>query len=400
VLAIVVLFAASSAAFSQRTEKLLHAFNTTNGKSADNALVFDASGNLYGVTSAGGTYSGGVAYMLSRNQSGTWIETVLHNFGNTKNKDGAEPYNNSLIFDSAGNLYGTTYRGGTFDAGTVFEISPAAGGKWTETILYNFAGGTSDGLNPEAGLAFDSAGNLYGTTFLDGTYTKGTAFELSPAPGGGWTEKVIWNFGNGTDGANPVGALVLDIAGNLYGTTSNGGVKNYGTVYELSRVGGSWTITTLHNFGTSQDGIYPYSTLVFDAVGNLFGTTTSGGGPNRDGIVFELSPVGGGAWTETIVHAFGAGTDGYDPYAEQLVFDTAGNLYGTTFQGGAHGDGTVFKLSPSSSGLWTETLLHVFKGSFDGAGPFGVILDRAGNIYGTTAGGGSSGNGVVYEIIP
>lgn len=122
--------------------------------------------------------------MLSRNSSGTWVETVLHNFGSTKNKDSSEPYNSNLILDSAGNLYGTTYQGGASGAGTVYEISPAAGGKWTETVLHNFAGGTSDGLNPESGLAFDSAGNLYGTTFLGGTYMKGTAFELSPVSAG------------------------------------------------------------------------------------------------------------------------------------------------------------------------------------------------------------------------
>jgi uncharacterized repeat protein (TIGR03803 family) len=397
----VMLVAACNPAFGLSTEKLLHVFNATNGKSANGALVSDASGNLYGVTASGGAYSGGVAYMLSRNSSGTWIETVLHNFGNSKNKDGTAPYNN-LIFDAAGNLYGTTYIGGTDDLGTVYELSPATGGKWTETVLHNFRGGIGDGSNPEAGLLFDAAGNLFGTTFLAGAYAKGTAFELSPVSGGGWTEKLIWSFGNGTDGANPDGALVLDSARNLYGTTANGGVKNYGTVYELSPAGGNWAEAILHNFGTSQDGTYPYSTLVFDAIGNLFGTTTSGGGPKGHGTVFELSPAGGGAWTETILYVFAAGSDGYDPYAEQLVFDTAGNLYGTTLQGGTHGSGIVFKLSPASSGYWTETQLHTFKNGIDGAAPFaGVILDSSGNLYGTTAGGGSSGgNGVVYEIIP
>jgi uncharacterized repeat protein (TIGR03803 family) len=392
----IALFAASSFA---GTEKVLHDFNSTNGKYANGALVFDSLGNLYGVTSSGGHYGGGVAYMLSRNSSGTWVETILHNFGNTKNKDGAAPYNN-LIFDSAGNLYGTTYAGGAASAGTVYELSPATGGKWTEAVLHSFAGGLNDGSTPEAGLLLDAAGNLYGTTFLGGTFTKGAAFELSPVSGGGWTEKLIWSFGNGTDGANPDGALISDTVGNLYSTTANGGAKNFGTVFELSSSGGSWTETILHNFGTFHDGLYPFSTLVFDAVGNLYGTTT-GGGTKGYGTVFELSPASGGTWTETILHNFASGSDGYQPDAEQLVFDAAGNLYGTTLQGGAHSLGIVFKLTPSSTGHWTETLMHAFTGTGDGGGPFaGVILDSAGNLYGATNGGGPTGVGVIYEITP
>jgi uncharacterized repeat protein (TIGR03803 family) len=276
------------------------------------------------------------------------------------------------------------------------------GGKWTETVLYSLAGGTNDGSYPEAGLLLDATGSLYGTTFSGGQFGKGTAFELSPVAGGGWTEKVIWSFGNGTDGANPVGALVSDSAGNHYGTTANGGVKNDGTVYQLSLVGGSWAETTLHSFGTSHDGIYPYSTLVFDANGNLFGTTVEGGGPNGGGIVFEVSPVAGGGWNESVLHVFSGGPDGYGPYAEQLVFDTAGNLYGTASEGGIENFGTVFKLSPSLSGPWTEILIHAFKNGDDGEAPFaGVILDSAGHLYGTTTGGGKNGGwGVVYEIIP
>jgi uncharacterized repeat protein (TIGR03803 family) len=379
----------------------VHSFNGTRGKNPQGALVLDASGNLYGATSAGGAY-GGVAFMLSRNSAGTWVETVLHNFGNTKDKDGTYPQAN-LILDSAGNLYGITLAGGSHNQGTVYKLSPAGGGKWTETILHSFSGGTSvntdDGAEPEAGLLFDSAGNLYGTTAAGGNYGQGTAFELSPASGGGWTEKIIWSFGNGTDGANPEGSLVSDSAGNLYGTTERGGVQNSGTVYELSEAGGTWTDAVLHSFGaTPQDGLTPMSTLAFDASGNLYGTTQTGG--SGYGTVFELSSVGGGNWTETVLHNFASGSDGSGPGSEQLVLDAAGNLYGTTSYGGSHTAGTVFELSPSLGG-WTETVIHSFGGVNDGEFPYaGVILDSAGNLYGATLEGGNSGSGIVYEITP
>lgn len=387
--------------FALGAEKLVHSFNGTRGKNPQGALVFDASGNLYGATSSGGVY-GGVAFMLSRNSAGTWVETVLHNFGNAKDKDGTYPEAN-LVLDSSGNLYGITLEGGVHNQGTVYKLSPAAGGKWTETILHSFSGGTSvntnDGAEPEAGLLFDSAGNLYGTTAAGGNYGQGTVFELSPVSGGGWIEKIIWSFGNGTDGANPEGSLIFDSIGNLYGTTERGGAQNSGTVYELSEAAGTWTDALLHSFGsTPEDGLTPLSTLAFDASGNLYGTTQSGG--SGYGTVFELSPSGGGDWTETILHDFVNGSDGSGPGSEQLVFDTAGNLYGTTSYGGSHTTGIVFELSPSLGG-WMETVTHSFGGVNDGEFPYaGVIPDSAGNLYGATFEGGSSGNGIVYEITP
>ncbi len=402
---ILLLLLFSAAAQGADTEKQLHSFNDTRGNEPAGPVIFDAAGNLYGVAQSGGVYNGGIAFMLSKNAGGGWTETVLHNFGNTKIDDGKTPLLN-LIFDSAGNLYGTTLAGGTSNVGTVYELSPAGGGKWTESILYDFEGKigspSADGASPEAGLIFDPEGNLYGTTVQGGDSQKGVAYELSPAAGGGWNETVLWDFGAGTDGANPNGALIFDSLGNLYGTTANGGVNNYGTAFELSPAGGEWTETILYKFGSSSnDGIYPLSSLVFDSAGNLYGTT-SGGGTKGYGTVFELSPASGGVFSEDILHNFEGGNYGFQPEEEQLVFDSSGNLYGTTLQGGAHGAGIVFELSPSAGGHWTEKLVHAFGVGTDGAAPFsGVTLDSAGNLYGTTLGGGSAGGyGLVYEIIP
>ena len=228
-----------------------------------------------------------------------WNEKVLHNFNGS---DGSAS-RSGLIFDAAGNLYGTTYTGGTYNYGTVFELSPMVDGGWSETVLHNFNNNGSDGWGPLSALTFDAAGNLYGTTAQGGTYSCGklgcgTVFELSPMPGGGWMETVLYSFGNGTDGVYPIyGALIFDAAGNLYGTTSSGGTHNCqgiggcGTVFKLSPTG---TETVLYSFD-HYDG--DWAGLIFDATGNLYGTTEYGGTNQCDGplpgcgTVFELSPV-------------------------------------------------------------------------------------------------------------
>jgi len=331
-------------------------------------------------------------------------ETVLHSFGNSS--DGVFPVD-GLIFDISGNLYGTTYVGGIHSAGTVFELSPQGGGGWTETVLHSFGNGT-DGSGPEAGLILDSAGNLYGTTAFGGIYGLGTVFELSPRAGGGWTETVLHSFGNGNDGQLPVAPLVY-ADGNLYGTTNGGGIHDAGTVFELSpNGGGGYTETLLHNFGNpaTNDGSYPSAGLVFDSAGNLY-STTSQGGIHGFGTAFELSPRQGGGWTETLLHNFGnpSTNDGYIPYTG-LIFDSAGNLYGTTSGGGIHGGGTAFELSPRGGGSWTETVLHNFGGGTDGAYLLaGLAMDTAGNLYGTTDSGGihsncSGGCGTAFELSP
>jgi uncharacterized repeat protein (TIGR03803 family) len=265
-------------------------------------------------------------------------ETLLYSFGSHL-KDGKTPIA-CLIFDGSGNLYGTTSTGGPDNGGIVFELTPTSGGGWTETLLHNFNHET--GAELRGGLIFDGAGDLYGTTSGGGAHDSGTVFELTPKTGGGWKNAVLHTF-NGTDGANPAAALIFDAAGNLYGTATAGGAHNHGTVFELMpKSGGGWNEKVLHNFNTNgKDGNNPRSSLIFDAAGNLYGTTVS-----PYGTAFELMPEARGPWTLKALHIFNFnGTDGVEPYAG-LIFDAAGNLYGTTSGGGAHDSGTVFEITP------------------------------------------------------
>jgi len=313
-----------------QVEKVLHSFNGEDGQYPA-GLIFDGSGNLYGTTDVGGKYDYGTVFELSPKTGGGWAETVLHNF-DYNHKDGTLP-EPSLIFDRSGNLYGTTDLGGKYEYGTAFELSPKAGGGWTETVLHSFNHNGKDGTYPYAGLIVDADGNLYGTTWEGGKYGDGTVFELSPKTGGGWTETILHSF-NDEDGVLPEASLIFDASGNLYGTTFLGGKYEYGTVFELSpKTRGGWTETILHNFGKSSDGVYPEASLIFDASGNLYSTTVNGG-KDGYGTVFELSPKTGGGWTETILHSFNnGGNGGYIPFAA-LILDASGNLYGATSAGG------------------------------------------------------------------
>jgi uncharacterized repeat protein (TIGR03803 family) len=316
-------------------------------------------------------------------------EKVLHNFNND-GTDGAYPQA-GLIVDATGNLYGTTNNGGTYTYGTVFELTPAAGGGYTEKILHNFTNG-ADGGNPQSGLILDGAGNLYGTTYLSGAYCCGTVFELSPAGGGTWTEKVLYSFGSGNT-AYPTSGLIFDGAGNLYGTTLQGGPSQGGSVFELTPAGGgNWTERDLHDFGSLSTGIFPYGGVVFDGAGNLYGTTSTGG-TSSGGTVFRLAA---GSWTMTVLHNFSGGTDGTAPYAGLVL--AGGNLYGTTSGGGSSG-GTVFDLTPAGGGNWTYQVVHNFGNGNDGSTPHaGLIADSSGNLYGTTLSGGTSGGGTAFRF--
>jgi len=366
------------------TEKLLYSFLGGNGGALDpqnplGSLVFDKSGNLYGTTVGGGTNNGGTIFELSPGADGVWTEQLLYSFaqGNQTAQTGPSQPQANLILDTQGNLYGTSLSGGKDSFGTVFElVKPSAGGTWTEKTLWNFlATGGADGFNPRGGLIWDAEGNLYGTTSAGGSGegngtgldASGAVFELSPGKGGVWTEKLLWSFGAGAyDGTAPQAGLIFDSKGNLYGTTHTGGATPYntGTVFELSPNGGNapWTEKLLWSFGGApSDGAQPYDTLIFDAQGNLYGTTLYGG-PNGyaalqcycAGTAFELSPASGGAWTETILHDFlSTSTDGFEP-SGGLIADAAGNLYSTTYGGGAKGNnGTVFKLE--AAGLLSFT---------------------------------------------
>ncbi len=376
-----------SAVQATAADNVLHSFQGgTDGSYPQAGLTSDAAGNLYGTTFQGGTAGVGTVFELTPAGGGTWTEKVLYSFGGA---DGNGPFG-GVIFDAAGNLYGTTIGGGTYLAGTAFELSPAGGGTWTEKVLWSFGNGT-DGTSPAAGLIFDAAGNLYGTTQTGGTNGAGMVFELTPAGGGSWTEKVLYSFGNGTDGEQPAAGLIFDAAGNLYGTTAFGGTSSKGTVFELTPAGGgNWTEKVLLRFNVTG-GANPQAGLIFDAAGNLYGTTFGGGAYNL-GTLFELTPAGGGTWTEQVLHSFGNGTDGSGPWAG-LTFDAAGNLYGTTRYGGSYGGGTVFRFSAHG-----EVLLYSFSGA-DGKNPIaGLALDAGGNLYGTTYLGGASNQGTAFEI--
>jgi uncharacterized repeat protein (TIGR03803 family) len=412
----------SGDAWASPRERVINSFAGANGAGPRSVLIRDALGNFYGTTYFGGAYDFGTVFELSPLSGSGWQESILYSF--TGGSDGSLPWA-GLTFDSAGNLYGTTLEGGAYQVGTVFELTPTSSG-WNETVIYSFTGG-NDGGNPLGGVILDTPGNLYGTTAAVGNgycggfsliplYKCGAVFELSPALGGGWSETTLHAFTGGKDGGQPVAGLVMDGSGNLYGTAFDGGdtacTDGCGTVFRLSPiVGGGWEWTVLLSFNLGKDGAYPAAPLVLDAEGSLYGTTSARGLLNSNclngcGTVFKLSPSSGDKWRASVLHVFTGGIDGGEPFSG-LVFDSTGNLYGTTNYGGNHGCylgcGVVFKLVPTS-GSWKESVLHTFATSTDAAGPYaGVVLDELGNIYGTTWAGGNglpTARGTVYEVIP
>jgi uncharacterized repeat protein (TIGR03803 family) len=367
------------------TETLIYEFqgeSSKDGSEPSGGLIMDAAGNLYGVTAYGGAgdclllgsaVGCGTVYELAppQQQGGAWTEMILYSFPTAK--QGYLP-NGSLVFDSAGNLYGaTTFGGGkgtTCDkfyggnCGAVFELSPpkTKGGKWTEKVLHAFAGGT-DGANPNGGLVLDSNGTLYGTTYTGANQSCqyfqdeigcGMAFELRrpTKKGGAWAERQLHVFTDGSDGANPNGGLILDANGALYGTGEGGANRGQGIVFRLKgKSGGRWEDITIYDFPSNDlNGSSPLAALILDAKGNLWGTASSGG-TYGDGTIFRLRPVAK-SWSLTVLHDFTGAPDGSYP-ASNLIFDRAGNLYGTTQQSGDTGQncghdgcGTVFEVSP------------------------------------------------------
>ncbi len=371
-------------------------------------VISDADGNLYGTTQGGGENGFGVVYKLTPTSEGLWKETILWNFKGSPT-DGATS-DSTLLMDSAGNLYGTTLYGGLKNqentecsngCGVVFELSPSADGKWTETIIHPFTGGL-DGANPVAGLIQDEEGNLYGTAAGGGSAQVGTVFRLTHTSAG-WKETVLHNFGGGNDGASPYAPVAFDQHGNLYGTTLSGGTSNLGTVFQLSRESGSWTETTLHSFAGGDDGIGPLGGVVVDRDSNVYGGSQQFSSDLPCGTVFVLTAAQN--YAETILHSFEGtfnGNDGCNP--NQLVFDKKGNLYGTSQFGGVDNAGTIFKLTRESSGF-SYSILHQFIGdrinSTDGEFPFAqMTFDPNGNLLSTSLGPGFPAGGEVFSFAP
>ncbi len=380
-----------------QTFTVLHTFTDgADGADPFAGVTVGGTGTLYGTTYAGGgSPRYGVVFELAQRGPG-WTLSPLYEFHGS---DGLGP-EAPVTVGPNGALYGTTTFGGNGNGtGTVFELRPPATVcptpicYWSETVLHSFNG--YDGALPDdVQLVFDQAGNIYGTTVVGGAYGDGTVFELTPS-GEGWTESVLHNFNdNRIDGYEPYFGVISDRAGNLYGTTDLGGTAGNaggGTVFELSPSGATWTESILYDFpldnlgGTSNPGA-----LIMDRFGNLYGTTSDAG--ENDGSLFELTPSDGG-WIFSTLYSFVNSC-----YPAGLVMDTAGNFYGNCDTGGRHGEGMVFKLT-NSGGSWTLTDLHDFTNGNDGGIPSGgVALDASGNLYGTTQGGGTYGDGVVWEI--
>jgi len=380
-------------------EKILHRFNTLwNGAAPASTLIADADGNLYGTAEGGGAQGRGVVFKLTKSKNGTWKESVLHSFGNSP--DGFQP-TSSLTFDTKGNLYGTTVYGGSSKlgacpnfCGTVFELTPQTDGTWKESILWNFQG-SPDGSSPLGGVAVDSAGDVFGTTYQGGVNNLGTVFKLTESSPGHWTEVTLHSFTGGPDGEEPTGGLVRGQNGGFYGTSN-------GTVFELTPgTSGSWGFQVLY-----QVSNYIVGNLVVNPAGDLFGLTSSGGDPNCGcGFAFSLTPSSQG-FSFTQLYTFKGGSDGSMPMAG-LAMASDGTLFGTTNYGGDKscssdvcGYGTVFELIPGSS-AWSEEVLYRFNSKYEGAGVFplaGLFIDSGENLYGSTFEGCIAGAGTVFRL--
>lgn len=382
------------------------------------ALIQDKSGNLYGTASSGGANSFGAVFELVKPVAPAtkWTEVVLYSFaGGTA--DGSLPVS-ELTFDSAGNLYGTTEKGGSSNEGTVFELSPpsTSGGAWSEVVIHEFTGlSTGDGSLPTAGVVFDKSGNLYGSTLQGGLKTgsspngDGIIFQLVPSDGT-WTENIIYTFKSGL-GAGPSVTPIFDNAGNLYGA-GNGGKYGSGVVFKLSppTSGTTWSYKILHTFGQAESGDASNPLGLVLRNGNLYGVSGSGG-TGQGGTVFELAhpPLGGTTWTASILYNFGSVTnDGAFP-AGHVTFDHSGNIWGVTSNGGGNGTngctyggcGTVYELVLGSSG-WTETIVHAFPASSkDGVSPRGaLLLGSNGVLFGTLPSYATETGGMAFGVRP
>ena len=388
---------------------VIHDFTGVDGANPQSGLTIDGSANLYGTTRDGGRQGLGTVFKLVQRGTG-WILTPLYTFSG--GSDGAHPVAR-VGFGPDGSLYGSTLDGGTGSCGdlggdtcgTVFKLRPgptlcrSSLCPWTETILYRFPG-NEDGGFPEGDLTFDAAGNLYGTAVAGGQIggdgrDAGVVYRLTPS-NGIWTETVVVDSFSGS--GSPTGGVIFDNRGNLYGTTSETNDFIRGNIFELVPTGTNWTEKVLHTLQLEGDSGFTYAGLIRDPSGNLYGAT-SYDGPGGSGQIFELTPSGG-SWMFNYIYTFSSPIQAWGPY-RSLVMDQSGVLYGTTYQFGAYGYGSIFKLSRLVGGGWAYTSLYDFTGGEDGGNPISnVIFDDQGNLYGTASTGGSNSDGVVWEITP
>jgi uncharacterized repeat protein (TIGR03803 family) len=377
------------------SERVIYNFTGGNdGGDPATGLTIANAGNLYGTTVVGGASSCGTVFELRPLGSPSWQEKILYSFGCYA--DGKNPYG-GVTFDSQGNIYGTTVSGGSGGScgssgcGVVYKL-----GSKSETVLHSFAGGT-DGFGPGGPVAFNSAGELFGTTPDGGKFGDGVVYELTPH-GRTWSERVIHAFTGGKGGSTgSLGSLLIDASGNLYGVTELAGAHDAGTVYRLSpATKNKWKFTTLYAFRGEPDAGSPYGGLIADSSGNLYGTTYYGGA-NGEGAVFELVAKKHGRYRERVLYSFKGGNDGSSPTSTLLLQGNSTILYGTTSAGGGScGCGTIFTLDAASG---KESVLYSFSGGSDGAYPYyGLTIAADGTMYGTTVAGGTSNQGTIYEF--
>jgi uncharacterized repeat protein (TIGR03803 family) len=394
VLAISVLLATAAAA---STTHITYSFNgDDDGEYADTDLVLDSAGNIFGTTVQGGDFASGTVWELTA--AGQHL--VLYSF--TGGLDGGEPYK-GVTLDAQGNLYGTAVTGGRGGCeggcGVVYKLTHTASG-WRQNVVYYFSGG-NDGSGPGSGVTIDSSGNVFGMTPTGGANGLGVVFQLSPSPTGLPRFKVIHTFTGGADGASASAGRLVIRSGKLYGVATTGGNFGSGVAFELTpTLSGEWSVKTLYSFRGQPDAGFPYGGVLFDARGNLYGTTYYDGA-NDLGAVYELIPTPSGEWGERVLYSFRGGTDGAGSIGN-LVFDRLGNLYGTTSEGGAGCScGVIFKLTPAGVAGWVETVAYRFQGAPDGGFVYnGMAGDGTGNFYGATVHGGLTNDGTVYKFTP
>jgi uncharacterized repeat protein (TIGR03803 family) len=387
----------SAISASAVTEQVIYNFD--KGASGAGVHLVYHEGKLYGaaplgrVTKACPNGCGSVFEMAPRTGGG-WSFRLLYEF--TGGNDGYEPQG-AVVFDASGNLYGAVNGGTVNGYGGVFKLTPMVDGPWIETTIYSFMEGSGDGWRPNSGLTEDAAGNLYGVTIYGGTNQgSGTVYKLSLNSGGTWTESLLYSFYPRPDGQYPSGEVTFDQAGNLFGTTIYGGLSDLGTVYEITPgSGGAWIESNLYSF----DGTYgetPEGAVALDAEGNIYGDTNAGG-YYGDGAVYEI--LAGSNWDPSVLHYFGGAGDGSFPVNGYLTAGVAGTYYGTTFVGGTHNGGVVFQMKVQTRGKWAEEVVYSFETTNDAYSPVsGVTIGPGNALFGSTGYGGTNNTGAIYEI--